>query len=173
MRTRGSVWRWKWIRALPAGESRGCWMRSWPSAGSRQAIRCDNGPELTSRHFLAWCVERKIELLHIQPGKPTQNARVESFHGRLRDECLTRELVSELVRCAAEDRGVERPSTTKSVRTAAWDIVRRKSLPRRRQRASTQLSERQGTQTPSLAPRAPPSRLKPEMGADESCRILT
>ena len=39
-------------------------------------------------HFLAWCVERKIELLHIQSGKPTQNARVESFHGRLRDECL-------------------------------------------------------------------------------------
>jgi len=53
------------------------------------SIRCDNGPELTSRHFLAWCVERKIELLHIQPGKPTQNARVESFNGRLRDECLT------------------------------------------------------------------------------------
>jgi putative transposase len=51
-------------------------------------IRCDNGPEFTSRHFLAWCVERKIELLHIQPGKPTQNGRVESFHGRLRDECL-------------------------------------------------------------------------------------
>ena len=44
---------------------------------------------LTSRHFLAWCVERKIELLHIQPGKPTQNARIESFHGRLRDECLS------------------------------------------------------------------------------------
>ena len=45
--------------------------------------------ELTSRHFLAWCVERQIELIHIQPGKPTQNARVESFHGRLREECLT------------------------------------------------------------------------------------
>ena len=57
--------------------------------GEPMAIRCDNGPELTSRHFLAWCVERKIELLHIQPGKPTQNARVESFHGRLRDECLS------------------------------------------------------------------------------------
>jgi Integrase core domain len=50
--------------------------------------RCDNGPEFTSRHFLAWGVERKIEVLHIQPGKPTQNARVESFHGRLREECL-------------------------------------------------------------------------------------
>ena len=56
--------------------------------GVPQAIRCDNGPELTSRHFLAWCVERKIELLHIQPGKPTQNAHVESFHARLREECL-------------------------------------------------------------------------------------
>ena len=47
-----------------------------------------NGPELTSRHFLAWGVERQIELVHIQPGKPTQNAHVESFHGRLREECL-------------------------------------------------------------------------------------
>jgi putative transposase len=56
--------------------------------GQPLAIRCDNGPELTSRHFLAWCVERHIELIHIQPGKPTQNAHVESFHGRLREECL-------------------------------------------------------------------------------------
>jgi putative transposase len=57
--------------------------------GQPQAIRCDNGPELTSRHFLAWCVDRQIELIHIPPGKPTQNARVESFNGRLRDECLS------------------------------------------------------------------------------------
>jgi putative transposase len=56
--------------------------------GRPTAIRCDNGPELTSRHFLAWSVERQIELRHIQPGKPTQNAHVESFHGRLREECL-------------------------------------------------------------------------------------
>jgi putative transposase len=52
------------------------------------ALRCDNGPEFSSRHFLAWCIERGIELIQIQPGKPTQNARVESFHGRLREECL-------------------------------------------------------------------------------------
>ena len=56
--------------------------------GAPQAIRCDNGPELTSRSFLAWCLERKIELVHIEPGKPVQNAHVESFHGKLRDECL-------------------------------------------------------------------------------------
>jgi len=56
--------------------------------GQPAAIRCDNGPEFTSRHFLAWCVERSIELVHIEPGKPVQNAHVESFHGRLREECL-------------------------------------------------------------------------------------
>jgi putative transposase len=56
--------------------------------GAPVAIRSDNGPELSSRHFLAWCIERRIDAVHIQPGKPTQNAHVESFHGRLRDECL-------------------------------------------------------------------------------------
>jgi putative transposase len=56
--------------------------------GMARAIRVDNGPEFTSRHFLAWCVERQIELIHIQPGKPTQNGRIEGFHGRLREECL-------------------------------------------------------------------------------------
>jgi putative transposase len=56
--------------------------------GAPQAIRSDNGPEFTSRHFLAWCLEKKIELIHIEPGKPVQNAHVESFNGRLRDECL-------------------------------------------------------------------------------------
>jgi putative transposase len=56
--------------------------------GGPRRIRLDNGPELTSRHFLAWAIERRIELLHIQPGRPMQNGRVESFHGKLRDECL-------------------------------------------------------------------------------------
>ena len=53
-----------------------------------ESIRCDNGPEFTSRHFLAWCEQRRIGLLHIQPGRPMQNGHVESFNGRLRDECL-------------------------------------------------------------------------------------
>ena len=56
--------------------------------GAPASLRCDNGPELTSRHFLAWSIERKIELVHIQPGKPTQNGRLESFNGKLREECL-------------------------------------------------------------------------------------
>jgi len=56
--------------------------------GLPQSIRCDNGPELTSRHFLAWNLERKINLIHTQPGKPTQNGYVESYNGKLREECL-------------------------------------------------------------------------------------
>jgi len=56
--------------------------------GRPVAIRMDNGPELTSRRFLVWCMERKIAANYIQPGKPVQNSYIESFNGRLRDECL-------------------------------------------------------------------------------------
>jgi len=56
--------------------------------GQPQTIRCDNGPEFTSRHFAAWCAERQIQVNYIQPGKPMQNGHVESFNGRLRAECL-------------------------------------------------------------------------------------
>ncbi|MEO5923694.1 MAG: IS3 family transposase [Bryobacteraceae bacterium] len=49
--------------------------------GKPEAIRCDNGPEFTSRHFVGWCAEQKIQLIHIQPGKPMQNGHVESFSG--------------------------------------------------------------------------------------------
>jgi len=56
--------------------------------GGPAALRSDNGPELCSRHYLAWCIERRVQPIHIQPGRPMQNGHVESFHGRLRDECL-------------------------------------------------------------------------------------
>ena len=47
--------------------------------GLPESIRCDNGPELTSRHFLGWCEERTIQLIHIQPGRPMQNGHVDSM----------------------------------------------------------------------------------------------
>jgi putative transposase len=56
--------------------------------GRPTVLRCDNGPEFTSRHFLSWCEERQIGVKHIQPGRPMQNGVVESFNGRFRDECL-------------------------------------------------------------------------------------
>jgi putative transposase len=56
--------------------------------GRPESLRSDNGPEFCSRRMLGWAEERKIVLVHIQPGRPMQNGHVESFHGRLRDECL-------------------------------------------------------------------------------------
>ena len=56
--------------------------------GAPGALRCDNGPEFTSGYFEEWCGDRRIALIHIQPGKPVQNGHVESFNGRFRDECL-------------------------------------------------------------------------------------
>ena len=56
--------------------------------GRPQRLRSDNGPEFTSRAYLAWALNQQIELVHIRPGKPIENAHVESFNGRLREECL-------------------------------------------------------------------------------------
>jgi putative transposase len=56
--------------------------------GLPEAIVLDNGPEFRGRALAAWSEERRVRLEFIQPGKPVQNAYVESFNGRLRDECL-------------------------------------------------------------------------------------
>jgi len=56
--------------------------------GQPVMIVSDNGTELTSHAVLRWVEETGIEWHYIAPGKPVQNAFVESFNGRLRDECL-------------------------------------------------------------------------------------
>lgn len=53
-----------------------------------EEIVLDNGPELTSRALDQWAYERGVRLRFIEPGKPVQNAFVESFNSRFRDECL-------------------------------------------------------------------------------------
>jgi len=53
-----------------------------------RAIRTDQGPEFTSKALDQWAYEHSIELKRIEPGKPMQNAYVESFNGKFRDECL-------------------------------------------------------------------------------------
>jgi putative transposase len=56
--------------------------------GRPATIVIDNGPEFTGRALDAWAYEHRIRLNSIQPGKPTQNAFIESFNGKFRDECL-------------------------------------------------------------------------------------
>ena len=58
--------------------------------GAPDEIVLDNGPELAGKAVDQWAYERGVWLRFIEPGKPIQNAFVESFHGRLRDECLDR-----------------------------------------------------------------------------------
>lgn len=64
--------------------------------GKPERIRMDNGSEFTSRAFLSWAAGKKIELVHIRPGKPVENAYSESFNGRLREEFLNMRLFRHL-----------------------------------------------------------------------------
>ncbi len=56
--------------------------------GYPRAVRTDNGPEFTSRVFIAWAQQHGIVHLLIEPGRPMQNGYIESFNGKFRDECL-------------------------------------------------------------------------------------
>ncbi|WP_420890120.1 IS3 family transposase [Leptospira mayottensis] len=51
-------------------------------------IVVDNGPEFTSKAFLRWSFEKGVDIHFITPGKPTENAFIESFNGKMRNECL-------------------------------------------------------------------------------------
>ncbi len=53
-----------------------------------EKIRVDNGPEFTSKKLDQWAYLNKVELDFSRPGKPTDNALIEAFNGRLREECL-------------------------------------------------------------------------------------
>jgi putative transposase len=140
--------------------------------GHPQAIRCDNGPELTSRHFLAWAVERQIELVHIQPGKPTQNAHVESFHGRLREECLAvswfQNLFDARRKIAAwrTDYNQERPHSSLGYRTPKEFAAA--------QAAVFYTAEREARNSNAVpCPSRSPIPAQTGDGVAESCRILT
>ncbi len=56
--------------------------------GVPKSIRVDNGPEFVSKVLDRWAYEHGVTLDFSRPGKPTDNAYVESFNGRLREECL-------------------------------------------------------------------------------------
>jgi putative transposase len=56
--------------------------------GLPEVIVTDNGPEFVGKALDCWAYGRKVKLEPIEPGKPVQNAFIESFNGKLRDECL-------------------------------------------------------------------------------------
>lgn len=69
--------------------------------GLPHVLRTDNGAEFCGRAMLTWAHARGVTLRLIEPGKPTQNAYIESFNGRLRDECLNEHWFTSLAHARA------------------------------------------------------------------------
>ncbi|WP_441295033.1 IS3 family transposase [Luteibacter sp. 9135] len=70
--------------------------------GLPKIIRSDNGKEFCGKAMVAWAHERGVQLRLIEPGKPNQNAYIESFNGRLRDECLNEHWFPSLLHARTE-----------------------------------------------------------------------
>lgn len=89
------------------------------------AIRTDQGPEFTSKALDQWAYAHGVQLKLIQPGKPTQNAYIESFNGKFRDECLNEHWFRDLGHAREEianwrmDYNSERPHSSLNYMTPA------------------------------------------------------
>lgn len=72
--------------------------------GAPAFLRSDNGPEFVQNELKQWLGEQNVQTLYIDPGSPWQNGKSESMHGKLRDECLDRELFNHRIeaRCVIE-----------------------------------------------------------------------
>jgi putative transposase len=70
--------------------------------GLPKVIRSDNGKEFCGKEMVSWAHERRVQLRLIEPGKPNQNAYIESFNGRLRDECLNEHWFPSLLHARTE-----------------------------------------------------------------------
>ena len=68
------------------------------SRGLPKVIRTDNGKEFCGKAMVVWAHSRGVDLRLIEPGKPNQNAYIESFNGRFRDECLNEHWFTSLPR---------------------------------------------------------------------------
>jgi len=90
-----------------------------------QAITVDNGGEFVSRAMDAWAYGHDVRLDFIRPGKPVENAFIESFNGRLRDECLNSHVFTSVAEAQVvldawrEDYNLVRPHSSLQDRTPA------------------------------------------------------
>lgn len=64
--------------------------------GVPESLRSDNGPEFIAYAIEDWMSKSQIKIIYIKPGSPWENGHIESFHDKLRDECLNRELFGTL-----------------------------------------------------------------------------
>lgn len=105
--------------------------------GLPRVIRSDNGKEFCGKAIVTWAHERGDQLRLIEPGKPNQNAYIESYNGRLRDECLNEHWFPSLLNARTEierwrrDYNEERPKKALGGLTpsAYTDGLRLKPIP--------------------------------------------
>lgn len=83
-------------RSFTAADVIGVLDRLFKEHGAPRYLRSDNGPELVARAVKEWLARARVETLYIEPGSPWQNAYVESFNSRFRDELLDREIFTTL-----------------------------------------------------------------------------
>lgn len=69
--------------------------------GLPEAITIDNGPEFAGKALDEWAYEKGVSLQFIRPGKPVENAYIESFNGKFRDECLNTHVFKNLLHARA------------------------------------------------------------------------
>jgi putative transposase len=65
--------------------------------GRPRHLRSDNGPEFIAYAIQDWLKQKEVKTIYIKPGSPWENGHIESFHDKLRDECLNRELFGSLL----------------------------------------------------------------------------
>ena len=88
--------------------------------GLPEVITVDNGPEFISKALDLWAYENSVKLRFIQPGKPVQNAYIESFNGKFRNECLNDHVfvslhsAQEIIETWRQDYNTERPHSSLS-----------------------------------------------------------
>jgi putative transposase len=91
--------------------------------GAPESITIDNGGEFAGREMETWAYQNGVKLDFIRPGKPVQNGFIESFNGRLRDECLNVEMFFDLkdardkIERWRQDYNIHRPHSSLADRT--------------------------------------------------------
>lgn len=109
-------------RSLPGARVVRVLDRLAETTGLPKVIVCDNGPEFAGRTLDAWAYRRGVELRFIRPGKPIENAFVESFNGKFRDECLNEHAAASLAR--ATDAGGVCRSRLRQASMICWASAR-------------------------------------------------
>ena len=133
-----------------------------------RSITLDNGSEFSGREVEAWAIQHGVQLCFIRPGRPVENGYIESFNGRLRDECLNVEWFNSLAQARQMlstwrmHYNEQRPHSSLADRTPAsfarqFRAVVERSAPKTVDRTSEEL--RQGFASPAHAALDPTLRL--------------